>query len=95
MLMVTTLFGPSLPQLIAPGSTRTILQGDPSPGGLIGDEFWSVFAVPQASGADHNIEVIATAVAVVQGVRRLRYTVRNNNPNQPVTFTRFSIRVTP
>jgi hypothetical protein len=89
--MATTLFGPSLPQFVAAGGTRTILQGDPLPNGVIGDEHWNVFAVP-SNGVDPNIEVISTSVVVVQGIRRIRYTVRNNNPNQSVNFTRFSIR---
>jgi hypothetical protein len=93
--MPTTLFGPSLPVFIAAGGTRTILQGDPLPGGVIGDEYWGVFTVPQANAAGDNIEVVSTAAVVVQGVRRLRYTVRNNNPNQSVNFIRFSIQVTP
>jgi hypothetical protein len=90
--MATTLFGPSLPQFIAAGGTRTILQGDPPPNGQIGDEHWNVFAVPDANSVDPNIEVISTAVVVVQGVRRIRYTVRNNNGAQSVNFIRFSIR---
>jgi hypothetical protein len=47
--MATTLFGPSLPVFGAACGTRTILQGDPAPGGAIGDEYWGVFTVPQAN----------------------------------------------
>jgi hypothetical protein len=96
-MAVTDLFGPSLPILVQANSTRTILTGDPPPNGDIGrNAYWSVFVVPQqGTPAGFDLEVVRTQVVEVQGLTRLRFTVRNNNPAQPVSFVRFAIRVRP
>jgi hypothetical protein len=97
-MAVTDLFGPTPPRSLGPGEERAIFIGDPAGGVLdIGrDAFWDVWVVPApGSPPGFNVEVVRTWVEEVQGRAGLRYLVRNNNPNQSVSFIRFAIRVRP
>jgi hypothetical protein len=92
-MAVTELYS-SLSQSLAPGQTRDFVQG--SRGAFVNDgECWTVFVCPRPL-LGNSVSLVGTTVRTdASATPQLVYTVRNNNPNAPVTFVRISARVGP
>jgi hypothetical protein len=91
-MAVTQLFT-SLQVTLNAGQTREIMVG--SPGSVVLGLFYGISVTPRAQ-LDNSITLVETAVKTdASATQRLFYTVRNNNPNQPVTFARTTVRISP
>jgi hypothetical protein len=91
-MAVTQLFTSSQVTLNA-GQTREIMVG--SPAFVTFGVFYGVNVTPAAQ-LDGTITLVETAVKTdASATPRLFYTVRNNNQNQPVTFIRTAVQISP
>jgi hypothetical protein len=78
---------------LSPGQTREIIVG--SPASVTFGVFYGVNVTPLAQ-LGNSVTLVETAVRTdASATPRLHYTVRNDNPNQPVTFIRTTVQISP
>jgi hypothetical protein len=79
--------------VLSPGQTREILVG--SPASVTFGVFYGVNVTPFAQ-LGNSVTLVGTAVRTdASATPRLFYTVRNDNPTQPVTFIRTTVQISP
>ena len=76
---------------LSPGQTREILVGSPA---FVTDGVFYGLNVTPVSQLGNSVTLVGTAVRTdASATPRLYYTVRNDNPIQPVTFIRTTVQI--